>query len=531
MDFWWGGMKKTLFEYSKSVFDKVVGISYDEIDFNITNQIEYAKIEYGKNVKITIPSPLAFRDKYFLEGNVFSDYKEYTNTIWSLYLATVYHAGAHVRLSNYTQYEYWLKDKTFEKCWNVINFVEDAKVEEYLKKDHFEMWQNMTTIKMLYDTYYDNEIHKNSKYSREKFSNYFGVEHSKKLWRENFTETLLKLPMDDTDQITPYLNFLYNNQHLLAKTNYPYCDRPHYKKYQKAIPNMVIPPNDEFEITINDLNESWIREAFLETQQLERYQKYGENSNFDEIQVNPENFGEFMRVTNTNASDLKRLRNTLRTISFYVDSPAFEEIGLIDMPSAIQRESSQRDGIEIFEQDIPRKESENWVVVFDTSASMKLRFEEMKKFIICLGETAESINRDGGQWGLYSFNNKFLIVKDQKEMYTQKVKARIGGLKSTGLSFISDAVDMGVKILQHDNQSSNKYLIIVSDGKSLGCDVADNAMSRSLQRAKKQRINLIGIGTPENMSEHFSFTINHTDTKKSVKTFIDSYTNLVASQN
>ena len=53
MNFWWDGMKKTLFEFSKSVFDKVVGISYDEINFNITDKIEYSKIEYGKNIKIT----------------------------------------------------------------------------------------------------------------------------------------------------------------------------------------------------------------------------------------------------------------------------------------------------------------------------------------------------------------------------------------------------------------------------------------------------------------------------------------------
>ena len=86
-------MKKTLFEFSKSIFDKVVGISYDEMSFEITNRIEYAKIEYGKNIKVTIPSPLTFREKYFIEGNVFSDYQEYTNSIWSLYMSTIYHVG------------------------------------------------------------------------------------------------------------------------------------------------------------------------------------------------------------------------------------------------------------------------------------------------------------------------------------------------------------------------------------------------------------------------------------------------------
>ncbi len=524
-------MKKTLFEHSKEIFDRIVGISSEEIDFNVTNQIEYAKIEYGKIIKVTIPSPLAFREKYFLEGNVFSDYDEYNNSIWSLYLSTIYHVAAHVKISNYSNYESWMKDKNFEKCWNVINFIEDAKVENFLEKNHHEIWQNMQMIKMLYDTYYENELSKNIKYSREAFSKYTGIENSKKIWREKAVKTLLKMPDHSIKQITPFLDFLYRHQQLLSKNNYPFCDRPKYKKYQKGIPDMVIPPKEELQSIINDLNESWIKEAFLEIQQLERYQKFGQNSNFDEIEISTENFGEFMRISNSNASDLRRLRNTLRTISFYVDSPAYEELGLIDMPAAVQRVSSQAEEIEIFEQDIPRKESENWVVVFDNSSSMKLRFEEMKKFIICLGETAEAINRDGGKWGLYSFNNKFLIVKDYKESYNQKVKARIGGLKSSGLSLISDAVDMGTKILQHDNRSANKYLIVVSDGKSLGSDQTEQEVMRSLLRAKKQKIHLIGVGVPHNLKKPFAFTVDYTETKKSVKKFIDSYSALVQSSN
>lgn len=123
-----------------------------------------------------------------------------------------------------------------------------------------------------------------------------------------------------------------------------------------------------------------------------------------------------------------------------------------------------------------------------------------------------------------------MIVKDHRENYNQKVKARIGGLESSGLSFISDAVDMGVKILNQDKKSINKYLIVVSDGKPQGSEEADKELLRSLQRAQKQKINLIGIGTPHNIKKPFAFTIDFTETKKSVKQFIDSYTVLVETQ-
>ena len=67
----------------------------------------------------------------------------------------------------------------------------------------------------------------------------------------------------------------------------------------------------------------------------------------------------------------------------------------------------------------------------------------------------------------------------------------------------------------------------MSDGRSLGSDESDNELLSALQRAKKEKVHLIGIGTPHNMDKLFAFTVNYTDTKKSVKKFIDSYTSFV----
>ena len=523
-------MKKTLFDLSKSIFDEIVPPSTVNVDFSLSNKIEYAKIEFGEKPKVTIPIPITLHEKYYFEGNVFSNYDQYRDTIWSLFINTIYHAGAHIRVSNYDDYKIWCGDKTIEKCWNVINFVEDIKVDEYLKKYHADVWQNMTSIKTWYERYFNDTIQKHPKYLHEKFSKYSGVDDSKDLWRLKFKEIFLKMSNPNCNEITPYLNFLCKNQQLLPKNNLPYCDRPYYKKYDIPKPNMMIDHIGGFETIMSDLDDYWSHETTMESERLAHFERFIEKSNFDKIQISPENHGEFMRISEENSSDLKRLRNTLNQISFYVDSPAFEQIGLIEMSAAIQRVASGNEEIECFEQDVPKKECENWVVIFDNSASMTLRFDEMKKFIICLSETAEKINQNGGKWGLYSFNNKFLIVKDQKERYNQKIKARIGGLQSNGLSFISDAIDLGTKILNTDKVSANKYLIIVSDGKSLGTDAVEKDVLRSLEHAKKQKINLIGIGTPFTMRKPFAFTIDYTDTKKSVKQFIDNYSLLIESQ-
>jgi hypothetical protein len=73
-------------------------------------------------------------------------------------------------------------------------------------------------------------------------------------------------------------------------------------------------------------------------------------------------------------------------------------------------------------------------------------------------------------------------------------------------------------------------LIVVSDGRSLGSDESDKEFTNALLRARKQNVHLIGVGTPHNMDKLFAFTVNYTDTKKSVKKFIDSYMSFIQTQ-
>ncbi len=223
-----------------------------------------------------------------------------------------------------------------------------------------------------------------------------------------------------------------------------------------------------FGIIVSQMNELWSPEKYRRDKWLNGYQKLAQNLNFDEVIISPENYGEFLRINDEGSEDLRRLRTTLSSFSNIVDTPSFEEQGIMDLPAAVQRVASQQEGINYFEQDVPKSESENWVVIMDSSGSMKLKFDEMKKFTMCLSDAAEKIIQTGGRWGLYSFNNNFLIVKDHAEKFGQQIKARIGGLENKGLSFIPDAIEMGTKILVRDQKTAHKYLIIITDCKSLG---------------------------------------------------------------
>lgn len=513
-------MKKTLFEISNKNFYEVAQSSIDEINFRSSDKIEFPIIENTPKCRVTVPKPRKVGEKYFFEGCVFEKYDDDFETIWSLYLATVSHMAAHAKISDYTKYEDWMRNKTLEKCQKVIDFVEDLRVEEYLKKSFSNTWENISLIKTTFETLQNNENLK----GYEKFNSFY-VKKSSGIQelREKFSNTGdLKI-----NEIIPYLNFLYNNQDLLPKNNPPYCMcRDEDVTHNNFVKNLSVKPVGEFARIVAEIDDVWLKEKSSSDKKLNEYQDFAENSHFDQVMVGTENLAEFSRLTDESAGLLQRLRTSIRTLSNIVDTPATEDVGLIDMQLAIQREASQKPDIQIFEQDVPRKESENWVVIIDASASMISKFEEMKKMALCLSEAAEEINQSGGKWGLYSFNNNFLIVKDHVDGYNEQVKARIGGIENKGLSLIPDAINMGIKILKRDKESTHKYIILISDGQAFGYQNIDECFKKSLLDAKRNSVNVVGIGVPKSLAKYFSITINTDDPKKTVDKFMSAYSYL-----
>lgn len=515
-------MKKTLFEISNQVFYEIAQSSINEINFRGSDEIDFPIIEKTPKCRVTIPKPQKIDGGYFFEGCVFDNYDNDYETIWSLYLATVSHMAAHAKISDYTKYESWMINKTLEKCQKVIDFVEDLRVEEYLKELFPDTWQNTELIKNKFDSLQNKET---PKLSSEKFYNSFCIKQSNEI--QKLRLKISQVDNIEIDEFIPYLDFLYNNQNLLPKNSLPYCmHRDDSFSKNNFLKNIKIQPQGQFARIVSDMDDVWTKEKRKNDKKFNEYQDLAEGSHFDEVRVGSENLAEFSRLTDESAGLLQRLRTSVRTLSNIVDTPSSEDAGLVEMQLAIQREACKDPNIQIFEQDVPRKESENWVVIIDASASMISKFEEMKKMALCLSEAAEEINQSGGKWGLYSFNNNFLIVKDHVEGYNQQTKARIGGMENKGISLIPDAVNMGIKILKRDKESTHKYLILISDGQALGYNNIDEDFKKSLLNAKKNSVNVVGIGVPASLSRYFSFTIDTDDPQKTVDKFMSAYSYL-----
>jgi len=513
-------MKRSLFDISNSIFYEIAQSTVNEINFRSSEKVEFPIIEKTPKCRVIVPKPRKVNETYFFEGCVFENYDNDYKTIWSLYLASVSHMAAHAKVSDYTKYENWIKGKTSEKCQKVIDFVEDVRVEEYLKKSFPETWQHITSIKNTFD---DLENSKASKSSNEKFSNLFCAKKSNKILK--LREKLSQCNEFEVDDIISYLDFLYKNQRLLPKSNLPYCmhrdDGFPKNSYMK---NVKIQPHGKFARIVSDIDDVWVKEKRNHDKKLSEYQNMVKNSHFDEVLMGSENLAEYTRLADESENVLKKLQKSFMAITDVVDTP--EDAGLLNLQSAIQREAGENKDMQIFDQDNVIKESENWFVIIDASASMVPKFEEMKKIVLCLSEVAERVNKRKGKWGLYGFNNNFLVVKDHIEKYDKQAMARIGGIENKGLSLIPDAVDVGLKILKKDEESTRKYLILVSDGMAFGYDGVGDCFKKSLLKARQCGIQVIGIGIPKSFSKYFSIIINGDDLEKSMSDFLGGYTYL-----
>ena len=84
-------------------------------------------------------------------------------------------------------------------------------------------------------------------------------------------------------------------------------------------------------------------------------------------------------------------------------------------------------------------------------------------------------------------------MKDVKEVYGQDVKARIGGLKQGGLSFIPDALEVTSRLLIRTRAEYN-YLFVISDGLSTGYPDIEEKMIKTIKQLHRRGITIISIG-------------------------------------
>jgi len=509
------------------VNDAVSNISKQDptiLDITLNPNIFFTK--WSKNNKITIdfPTPQKFQEKLAYLGYYYNNYESQITNVWGLFASGMYHVAGHANLTDYTIYEKWRINKPNNQAWKVIDFIEDTRVEGYLKKNHPHTYNDIKKVNESIDVF--NQIHLKNRipnmndFSREFFKDYDVLLDSIK--------TKIKNSESNSNDLIEIADHLYRNQIFLPSNVYPYVESHENLIPPKFTTCPVFQTSHDFQKLSKMLGESWFDMISKNEKLLKKYQQFAADLQFDSITIGSERYFEYISLRNESSMFLKKLRTQVSSISNAIDDPNPEDLGFVEIQKAIQSIASQNSSIQVFEQDTERRVAENWAIILDASKSMQLRFEDIKKFTLCLAETANDLNSTGGSWGLFCFNNNFNIIKDNTERYSHQVKARVGGIENKGLSFIADAIILTSRMMAK-TASEKKFIFVITDASASGYEKADEKFVEAITNARKSGISVIGVGIPDLKAKCFTASIPYTSLRKTMANFINSYMEVAAS--
>ena len=252
---------------------------------------------------------------------------------------------------------------------------------------------------------------------------------------------------------------------------------------------------------------------------LARINPYAELTRFKSVSFPDEDYTQYLRARTFLQGGSRRLLDSLRVAQDALDDDPGKEMGQLDLPSVIQALSSKKPVTNVFRKDEYLSRSFAWSIIFDVSASMQVKGEHAKALAMCVAEATKELLMDPGSWTFFAFSDKFYVLKDCTEAYTRRVRARIGGLKFGGLTYMPDAIQLAGQILakRYDEQ---RVLVVISDGWPYGYDDMPAALAESIDMLLKKGVIVIGIGVEtERMSNFFKLNAAVYTQKDLVKRF------------
>lgn len=493
-----------------------------DVDLFFSNEIHFPKIEYEPRITVHFPIPREYKGMQIIQNSIFSNLEEYQNTIFALFFASVCHLAGHARVTDFKKYKEWIKDKNKSRAYETIEFIEDIRVDAFLKNNFPEYYSEIAKIEEFFDVINEkNELEDFRKVAKKTFVNKFLQNIAKE--KNEITEKIVNLEPEDDEKFLEIAETVYESLNILSDQTYPFTDRhSHPEKITNWNQNISLKTEGRFQDVVERFGDIWFGQIKRRAKVSKKYDKMVEGLEFDKIDFAPENIGEYLRLKNVTHMFLKKMSNQMKMVANVQDEGVADDMGLLEMQAAIQSVAAENPRIQIFEQDDVRRVEEAWSIIVDTSSSMKLKFEEMKKFTMCLGEAADAVNAKNGRWGFFTFNNNFSIIKDHDQNFDQSAKARVGGIEIKGLSFIADAIKLSMRVLEKEI-IERKYIFLITDGQALGTIDADAKMMSAVEEARKKGINIVAIGIQDGNTKIFSRCIPYEGLRKTIAKFLNAY--------
>jgi len=511
-------LQQTFLDIIYKIFYDTAQKDFKDVRLLLSEKNLFPSIEFEPQIVVKIPIPKKIDNGIIYSGCFFGDSPKEITTVWGLFLATVYHLAAHVAVSNYSLYNNWIRNKTPRTFWKVIDFIEDEAVERYLSTIYPDTWSNLSAIKYSYEEDYKPEI------SKSKYALKIGSKIIDSIKNSMSNEILQCFDKKHERHILDWASQLYYNQHILHE------DRPFYYEQHHVNQSIILKqnkikfnPTGKFENTIKKLNFLYFEEKDRLETILHQIRKDVLGLNFDEVILPTEDIYEYFKLKEKNKKMIKKIREQIRSVYNNSEDPRTNFYGEIDMELAIQAIASNSENYaEVFNKQEEQRIEETWAILIDNSASLRLRFEPVKDFMLCLAEASEELTGPSGTWGLYSYDQRFSILKDHKGKYNQDVKSRIGGLHSGGLSYTPDAILLTGRMLAK-NPADLKHIFIFTDDFPTGLWNYDKKLNLAIKEVERMGIEVIGIGLSSNIQKYFTDACWGINMKELVDQFVRIY--------
>lgn len=248
--------------------------------------------------------------------------------------------------------------------------------------------------------------------------------------------------------------------------------------------------------------DAWLREKEKKGKIASYYEDILSLTRLKSIGFPDKNYSEYLRSRERVRGAVHRLLTSLLPVTDALDEDTRKQYGVLDMQRAIQVIAGRSAKTDVFMREELLGKSFAWVVLIDASKSMGALSDETRDICICLTDCLGKLMRDPGSWAIYAFNNRFFVLKDAKETYSRTVKARLGGLKFEGPTYMPDALRLTGEILKRRIENL-RLLVVVSDGWPYGYLNITNTLTETLSYLRKAQITIIGIGVHSNRMKKF----------------------------
>jgi hypothetical protein len=506
--------------------------------------------------------------------------------LWQTFKASVFHLSMHVAMSNYDAYADWSKDKNIENATFVVSLLEDAVVKaglqalwtpfsedvtvanalSYLmmKPAHLILNPAFRFMTALVSGYTMGSVKGTlpakmksgidvivsslgevQKVVQNELGKISAFEHDEGI-AQNITDLSLMQRLATADIMydalskygasTEVPSLLYTENHgsnstffvreLPTEREINEQLRASREKLQASADSngaQQIVVDRSLDAEVAQVFSTWESTEKNEKRILQNYESLGIGSRFRSFEFPREDFAEYMYSRAYVSSPIRRVLERLRLLKNLTGEDYRHEMGSLDMQEAIQVVASKSDRTDVFVRDELQTREDAWAILIDASHSLKSFTGEVRSITLCLSEVARNLFQNQNAWGTFAFNDKFYIVKEFSETYTNRTRARIGGLEQGGMTYLTDALMLAAKILKKRTEES-KLMVVVSDFYPSGYLGAEDALKACVKKIENSSIGVIGIGISSRAVKNY-FRINCVVNSPTelMKKFVDAF--------